>query len=313
MKQSVQEHIVVYFKGLAMGAADVVPGVSGGTIALITHIYERLINAIDRVSLTLVLQLFSRSRKAAWQSLDGSFLLTLALGIGTSIFLVSSGVSWLLTAYPIPLWAFFFGLILASAFVLKNSVTKWNITALVMVVMGFFIAFGIGIVAPSTGSDSLIYLFLCGMLVVIAMILPGISGAFILILLGVYETALNALDKIKAFEVEGLIVFLVMAAGGLVGLKAFARILRWLFNQHKNIVMATMTGFLLGSLYKVWPWKKVTSYYTNSDGLAEPLSTAVILPDLSNPNAQVLLAFSAFIGALFLLYFLEKFSTKSHG
>lgn len=313
MKQSVQEHIVVYLKGLAMGAADVVPGVSGGTIALITHIYERLIKAVDNVSLTLVLQLFGRNRKAAWQSLDGSFLLTLVLGIGTSILLVSSGVSWLLATYPIPLWAFFFGLILASAFVLKNSVTKWNITALVSMVIGFFVAFGIGLITPNTGSESLLYLFLCGVLVVIAMILPGISGAFILILLGAYETALNALDKLKNFELEGLVVFLVMAAGGAVGLKAFAKILRWLFTQHKNIVLAAMTGFLLGSLYKVWPWKKVTSYYTNSDGLAEPLTTAVVLPELSNPDAQVLLAFAAFIAALCLLYFLEKFSTKSHG
>ncbi|MDA9202275.1 DUF368 domain-containing protein [Flavobacteriaceae bacterium] len=313
MKQSVQEHIVVYLKGLAMGAADVVPGVSGGTIALITHIYERLIKAIDNVSLTLVLQLFGRNKKAAWQSLEGSFLLTLILGIGTGMLLVSSGVSWLLTAYPIPLWAFFFGLILASAFVLKNRVTKWNITALVSMVIGFFIAFGIGLITPNTGSESLLYLFLCGVLVVIAMILPGISGAFILILLGAYETALNALDKLKNFELEGLVVFLVMAAGGSVGLKAFAKILRWLFTQHKNIVLAAMTGFLLGSLHKVWPWKKVTSYYTNSDGLEEPLTTVVVLPELSNPDAQVMLAFVAFITALCLLYFLEKFSTKSHG
>jgi len=308
-----QKHIVVYLKGLAMGAADLVPGVSGGTIALITHIYERLIKAIDTVSLTLVLKLFGRNRKAAWQSLDGSFLLTLVLGIGTSILLVSSGITWLIAAYPIPLWAFFFGLILASAFVLKNSVTKWNVTALAAMAIGFFVAFGIGLVTPNKGSESLLYLFLCGVLVVIAMILPGISGAFILILLGAYKTALNALNKLKNFELEGLVVFLVMAAGGVVGLKAFAKILRWLFTQYINIILAAMTGFLLGSLYRVWPWKKVTSYYTNSDGLAQPLTTTVVLPELSNPDAEVLLAFVAFIAALCLLYFLEKFSTESHG
>lgn len=313
MKQSMQKHIIVYLKGLAMGAADLVPGVSGGTIALITHIYERLIKAIDTVSLTLVLKLFGRNRKAAWQSLDGSFLLTLVLGIGTSILLVSSGITWLIAAYPIPLWAFFFGLILASAFVLKNSVTKWNVTALAAMAIGFFVAFGIGLVTPNKGSESLLYLFLCGVLVVIAMILPGISGAFILILLGAYKTALNALNKLKNFELEGLVVFLVMAAGGVVGLKAFAKILRWLFTQYINIILAAMTGFLLGSLYRVWPWKKVTSYYTNSDGLAQPLTTTVVLPELSNPDAEVLLAFVAFIAALCLLYFLEKFSTESHG
>jgi putative membrane protein len=312
MKQSVKEHIVIYLKGLAMGAADVVPGVSGGTIALITHIYERLIKAIDKVSITLLFQLFRRDRKAAWQSLDGSFLLALTLGIGTGILLVSSGISWLLTAYPIPLWAFFFGLILASAFVLKNSVSRWNISAFTAMILGFLVALGIGLITPSSGSDSLLYLFFCGMLVVIAMILPGISGAFILILLGAYETALNALDKIKAFEIEGLIIFLVMAAGGLIGLKVFAKVLRWLFSQHKNIILVTMTGFLLGSLYKVWPWKKITAYYTNSKGVEEPLTTTVMLPELSNPDAQVLLASIAFIAALCLLYFLEKFSRKNH-
>ena len=296
-----------------MGAADVVPGVSGGTIALITHIYERLIKAIDKVSLTLLLQLLGPNRKAAWRSLDGSFLLALALGIATGILIVSSGISWLLTAYPIPLWAFFFGLILASAFVLKNSVSSWNIPAFTAMALGFLVALGIGLITPSSGSNSLLYLFFCGMLVVIAMILPGISGGFILILLGAYETALNALDKIKAFEIEGLIVFLVMAAGGLIGLKAFARVLRWLFSQHKNSILATMTGFLMGSLYKVWPWKKITAHYTNSKGIEEPLTTTVTLPELSNPDAQVVLATSAFIAALCLLYFLEKFSKKNHG
>ena len=307
-----KEHIVIYLKGLAMGAADVVPGVSGGTIALITHIYERLIKAIDKVSITLLLQLFGRDRKAAWQSLDGPFILALTLGIGTGMLLVSSGISWLLTAYPIPLWAFFFGLILASAFVLKNSVSRWNISAFTAMILGFLVALGIGLITPSSGSDSLLYLFFCGMLVVIAMILPGISGAFILILLGAYETALNTLDKIKAFEIEGLIVFLVMAAGGLIGLKVFAKVLRWLFAQHKNIILATMTGFLMGSLYKVWPWKKISAYYTNSKGIEEPLTTKVTLPEFSNPDAQVLLASIAFIAALCLLYFLEKFSRKNH-
>ena len=312
MKQSTKEHIITYLKGFAMGVADVVPGVSGGTIALITHIYERLIKAIDKVSLSLVVKLFSHNRKAAWQSIDGTFLLTLMLGIGTAILLVSSGISWLLISYSIPLWSFFFGLILASAFVLKKNVTKWNGIAFAATAIGFFIAVGIGLITPSVGSESLLYLFLCGVLVVIAMILPGISGAFILILLGAYETALNALEKIKVLDVEGFIVFFVMAAGGLIGLKAFSRILRWLFTKYKNIILATMTGFLLGSLYKVWPWKKITSYYTNIDGIEAPLTTSIMLPELSDPNAHVLLAFIAFIAALFLLYFFEKFSNKNH-
>ena len=312
MKRRLQTHIVIYLKGLAMGAADVVPGVSGGTIALITHIYERLIKAIDNASLSLVLQLFGSNKKAAWQSLDGTFLMALAAGIGTSILLVSSGITWLLHAHPIPLWAFFFGLILASALVLRNSVSSWNRGALLALGIGFLVALGIGLITPSTGSDNLLYLFFCGMLVVIAMILPGISGAFILILLGAYDTALNALEQLKSFQAEGFIVFLVMALGGLVGLKAFAKLLRWLFSRHENIVLAAMTGFLLGSLYKVWPWKKVLSFYTNSKGEQEPLSSVAVLPEFSNPDAQVFLAIVAFVLALLLLFFLERFSKKQH-
>ncbi|MGB0280401.1 MAG: DUF368 domain-containing protein [Flavobacteriaceae bacterium] len=207
MKEAYKQHLVTYLKGMTMGAADVVPGVSGGTIALITHIYERLINAIDTISITLVLQLFTSKRKEAWNKLDGSFLLALTLGIGTSILLVTGGISWLLEHYPIPLWAFFFGLILGSAFVLKNAINQWNITSVLMLLLGAFLAFGIGLVTPSQGSESLLYLFFCGMLVVIAMILPGISGAFILILLGAYGTALDTVDQLKAFELEGFIVF----------------------------------------------------------------------------------------------------------
>lgn len=313
MKEAYKQHLVTYLKGMTMGAADVVPGVSGGTIALITHIYERLINAIDTISITLVLQLFTSKRKEAWNKLDGSFLLALTLGIGTSILLVTGGISWLLEHYPIPLWAFFFGLILGSAFVLKNAINQWNITSVLMLLLGAFLAFGIGLVTPSQGSESLLYLFFCGMLVVIAMILPGISGAFILILLGAYGTALDTVDQLKAFELEGFIVFAVMASGGLVGLKVFAKLIRWLFTNYKNMVLATMTGFLLGSLYKVWPWKKVTQYYINSSGERTPLTSVSVVPDVLSADAQVLLAASSFIFGLLLLFFLERLSkNKSH-
>ncbi|NCG04080.1 MAG: DUF368 domain-containing protein [Bacteroidetes bacterium] len=308
MKNAYKQHFITYIKGMTMGAADVVPGVSGGTIALITHIYERLINAIDNVSLSLVLQLFSAERKKAWDALDGSFLLALALGIGTSILLVTGGISWLLTHYPIPLWAFFFGLILGSAFVLKNAVSHWNIVSILILLLGGCVAFGIGLVSPSEGSESLIYLFFCGLLVVIAMILPGISGAFILVLLGAYGTALEAVAQIKAFQTEGFIVFAVMASGGLVGLKVFAKLLRWLFTQYKNAVFAVMTGFLLGSLYKVWPWKEVTQYYTNSSGEREPLTAISVMPDILNSDAQVTLAITAFLLGLILLFLLERLS-----
>ena len=308
MKEAQKQHLITYIKGVAMGAADVVPGVSGGTIALITHIYERLISAIDTISLSLVLQLFTSNRKEAWAKLDGSFLLALSLGIGTSILLVTGGVSWLLEYFPIPLWAFFFGLILSSAFVLKSSVSNWNMGSILMLILGGLIAFGIGLVAPSQGSDSLIYLFFCGMLVVIAMILPGISGAFILILLGAYGTALDTVEQLKSFVIDGFIVFAVMASGGLVGLKVFAKILRWLYNTYKNMVLATMIGFLLGSLYKVWPWKEITQYYTNSSGERMPLTSVSVFPDVLNADNHVILAVCTFFLGLILLFLLERLS-----
>lgn len=291
-----------------MGAADVVPGVSGGTIALITHIYERLIRAIDTLSISLVLQLFSAKRKETWHTLDGNFLLSLVLGISTSILLVTGLISWVLENHPIPLWAFFFGLILGSAFILKNTVSNWNVTAFIWLCIGAAIALGIGLVSPSTGSDNLIYLFFCGMLVVIAMILPGISGAFILILLGAYGTALETVEQLKNFSLEGIIVFAVMASGGLIGLKVFSKALRWLFFHFKNMVLATMTGFLLGSLYKVWPWKKVTEFYTNSHGEETALNTSAVIPDVSDPSSQFTFALAAFILGVALLYILERLS-----
>jgi putative membrane protein len=308
MKTAYTQHLVTYIKGILMGAADVVPGVSGGTIALITHIYERLINAIDAVSISLILNLFTSRSKKAWDKLDGSFLLALSLGVGTSILLVTGGISWLIEHYPIPLWAFFFGLILGSAYVLKSAIDNWSAVAILMLLVGACVAFGIGIVSPSQGSESLIYLFFCGMLVVIAMILPGISGAFILILLGAYGTALDAVAQMKSFVFDGFIVFAVMASGGLVGLKVFAKVLRWLFSNHKNMVLATMTGFLLGSLYKVWPWKEVTQYYTNSSGERVPLNSVSVFPDAFNADAQLVPAITAFFLGLILLFLLERLS-----
>ena len=308
MKTAYTQHLVTYIKGILMGAADVVPGVSGGTIALITHIYERLINAIDAVSISLILSLFTSRRKEAWDKLYGSFLLALTLGIGTSILLVTGGISWLMEHYPIPLWAFFFGLILGSAYVLKNAIDNWSAVSILMLLVGACVAFGIGLVSPSQGSESLIYLFFCGMLVVIAMILPGISGAFVLILLGAYGTALDTVAQMKSFVFDGFIVFAVMASGGLVGLKVFAKVLRWLFSNHKNMVLATMTGFLLGSLYKVWPWKEVTQYYTNSSGERVPLNSVSVFPDAFNADAQLVPAITAFFLGLILLFLLERLS-----
>lgn len=295
-----------------MGAADVVPGVSGGTIALITHIYERLIRAVDNISINLIFQLLKPKRKEVWKKLDGTFLVVLASGMATSIFLVAGAIEWLLHTHPIPIWSFFFGLILASALVLKKSISTWNSLTFLALFLGIGIALGIGMLTPSSDSNNLIYLFFCGMLAIIAMILPGISGSFILILLGAYDTALKTVDQLKSFELEGFIVLGVMGLGGLVGLKLFSRLLRWLFSHHKNVVLALMMGFLFGSLYKVWPWKVANHALATDEEGRFPLSTVAVLPQFSDPSSQIVLAFVVFVFALMLIFILERLS-KSHG
>jgi putative membrane protein len=178
-------------------------------------------------------------------------------------------------------------------------------------VVGIVVAFGVGLLAPSSGSESLLYLFFCGMLIVIAMILPGISGAFILVLLGAYETALETVSKLKNLDPDGLLIFVVMASGGLIGLKLFSKGLNWLFSYHKNTVLAAMTGFLIGSLYKVWPWKLATAYFENSDGVLEPLTTKAILPQFGNPSQLLEVALICFGLALLILFSLEKMSKRN--
>lgn len=262
----------VFLRGLLMGAADIVPGVSGGTIAFITGIYDTLIDSIRAVDLAFLSKLFKFDIAGAWQHINGGFLLALLLGIATSIFSLAQIVAWLLEHHPVPLWAFFFGLILASAWVLLMQVRKWTATTLGCLIVGIAVAVFIAL-SPTMNLDmGLAGVFLAGFLAICAMILPGISGSFILVLLGMYSTVLTA---IKSLDLMFILVFVLGAGAGLL---CFSRLLHWLLHRFHQATMALLTGFLFGSLTVVWPWKRVLVWVEGSHGQLKPAQQLPVSP-----------------------------------
>ena len=243
-----------YLKGLLMGAADVVPGVSGGTIALITGIYETLINSINSFSFGLIQVWKTSGFKVVFNKVNGPFLVALLAGVLTSIFSISKVLSHLLSTQAISTWSFFFGLVIASTSVVSKEIQKWNWSTISLLLTGIIAAYFVTQFTPAEQSNSLIYLFFSGAIAICAMILPGISGSFILIILGSYESVLNAVDD------RNLKVILVVAAGCIFGILSFARILKFLFQRYRAQTMAIMLGFIVGSLVKIWPWKDENQY-----------------------------------------------------
>ncbi len=254
----------VFLRGMLMGAADIVPGVSGGTMAFITGIYDTLVDSIRAVDLEFLRRVLRLDIAGAWRHINGNFLLALVLGIFTSVFTFARLLSWLLDHHPVPLWAFFFGLILASALVLLRQVEGWSAGRVVCVLLGALVA-GLIAVSPVVNMDAgLGGVFLSGFLAICAMILPGISGSFILVLLGMYGTVLGA---VKGLDLGFLAV---LALGAVCGLLCFSRVLHYLLHHFHQATMAVLTGFLFGSLAIVWPWKQVLSWVEDSHGLLKP-------------------------------------------
>lgn len=263
-------------RGLAMGAADVVPGVSGGTIAFITGIYEELLETISNLNLGLFRTWKKEGFMAMWKQGNLNFLLALFIGIGISVVSLSVFIEFLLETYPIHLWSFFFGLIIASVWLVGKSVKKWNSWCVIGLVLGTIAAYFISTLTKSEDSDSLFYIFICGSIAICAMILPGISGSFILLLLGAYTTVLGAVSAIVTalknsnWEVvfsNGLLL-VVFLVGCLVGLISFSKLLNWLFKKAHDITVAVLTGFLIGSLNKIWPWKETLDFFVKHKGEA---------------------------------------------
>lgn len=243
-----------------MGAADVVPGVSGGTVAFITGIYEELIQSIKSIDLNAI-KLLLRFRIAEfWKLINGNFLITLVGGIFVSLLSLSKLMIYLLKHHPISIWSFFFGLILISTPLILRDVKKWSVAPVLTFLVGAALAYWITIVSPAETPTNMFFIFLCGAIAICAMILPGISGAFILLLLGKYEFMITALTE---FNIPVILVFIT---GCVLGLLGFSHFLNWILKNYRYATMALLAGFMLGSLNKVWPWKQVMSYRLNSAG-----------------------------------------------
>ena len=297
------DYVFVTLKGMAMGAADVVPGVSGGTIAFISGIYEELITSINNIDFSLISILRKDGIKAVWQKVNGNFLLALFLGIFISVLSLAKFLSWLLENEPILLWSFFFGLVVASIFFVGKEISKWTLGTVVVLILGAALAFFITELPANDNSDSLPYLFLSGALAICAMILPGISGAFILVLLGSYKTILDAVHE------RDIKIILTVGIGAVFGLLSFARLLKWMFNHYKNITLALLTGFILGSLNKIWPWKKVLETKTFGEKIIV-VDDMNVLPGAFEGDSKLMLAIILAILGFSLIFILERLASK---
>ena len=265
-------YIVLALKGCAMGMADVVPGVSGGTIAFISGIYEELLDSIRSVDAT-ALRFLLRFRLAEfWRHINGRFLLPVLLGIAVAIFSLARLMTYLLTNHPIAIWSFFFGLIVASALLVARQIGRWDWRTVLAFAVGAAAAWWITVATPAETPDDWWFVMLSGAIAICAMILPGISGAFILLLLGKYQYIMHAVGE---FDIPVIAVFVIGAAAGII---SFSHLLSWLLKHWHDVTVAVLMGFMVGSLNKVWPWKETVETYLDSHGVAQPLVQNNIAP-----------------------------------
>lgn len=285
MQRSLKDYFVLVLKGIGMGAADVVPGVSGGTIAFLVGIYEELINSIKSIDLSSIKLLLQGKFTAFWKAINGNFLLSIVLGIAISIFSLARLITFLLENHPILVWAFFFGLVLASTWIVSQDVKKWTTKTVLSFVAGAIIAFYITVATPAETPTALWFIFISGAIAICAMILPGISGSFILVLLGKYY---YVMDAVKTLNIPVILIFICGAAFGIIG---FSRVLSYTLRRFHDITIAILSGFMLGSLNKVWPWKDTAE--------------SNILPD-----QLIWQGIALMIVGFMLVYVLEKLSGK---
>jgi len=287
-----------------MGAADVVPGVSGGTVAFITGIYEELIGSIKSIDVD-ALRLLGQFRIAEfWKKINGSFLIAILGGIVTSLISLARLMTYLLDNHPIAIWSFFFGLILISSPLILRDITKWNLGTALSFIAGIVIAYLITIISPTETPTNFLFIFFCGALAICAMILPGISGAFILLLIGKYEFMISALINLN------IPVIIVFVLGCFLGLLGFSRFLSWILTHYRFPTLALLAGFMIGSLNKVWPWKEVLSYRVNHEGNQVPAFDKSILPwdyfSITGQDPQVFKAILCASLGVFLVVAIEK-------
>lgn len=286
-----------------MGSADVVPGVSGGTIAFITGIYTELLDSIKSININALVTLFKQGPKAAWQAINGTFLFVLLLGVLTAILTLAKVIHYLLDQHGVLLWSFFFGLILASSLHMGKQIQQWHKGTFAALLIGALCAGFISIASPSSIEASYLNIFFAGSIAICAMILPGISGSFILLLMGLYAPVLAA---VKGLQLD---IMLIFAVGAGIGLMLFSRLLSWLLHHYKDLMFSLLTGFMLGALLKVWPWKETISFRLNSKGLEVPFEQLNRLPEWVNNDQMLWACLLACIG-FSCVFLLEKVSNQ---
>ena len=292
-----KKHLFLFLKGITMGVANVIPGVSGGTIALITEIYEELINSLKSFDLKALKLLLKGQFKEFTVHTNLYFLISVFGGSVFSMFSVAKLFEFLFEFYPEELWSFFFGLILASVYYVGIRVGIWKIRSYVFFIIGTAIAVSLALLSPSSESTNLVYIFICGVIGVTGMLLPGLSGSFILILMGNYKLLMvDSLSKSLKFNIDSISYLLVFILGSFVGLFGFSHIISWLFKRFKDCVLSLLTGFILGSLLIIWPWKEVAE---------NRLITSWYLPEL---NSSTIVAISLMLIGFYVVVKLETFT-----
>lgn len=269
-----REYFLAFIKGIGMGAANVIPGVSGGTIAFITGIFERLVNALKSFNFTAIKLFFTGKFKEFAKHIDLYFLLSVFLGIGISIITFAKLLQYLFENYEVMVWAYFFGLILASVYYVGKTISKWTWSVITVFIIGFVIAFAFTMLTPARETNTVPYNLLAGAIAACAMILPGLSGSFVLLLLGNYQLVM--IDSVSNFDFSVLIPVVI---GAVIGIIAFSYFLSWVFKKYKDQTISLLTGFILGSLAIIWPWKNVVSTYVDKHGATRPLTTVNVMPE----------------------------------
>ena len=303
MRRSFLDYLIISVKGMAMGAADVVPGVSGGTIAFISGIYEELIRTISNVDLGLLRTWKQEGFSKMWEELNGNFIVALLTGILFSVFTVMRLANYLLENHPILIWAFFFGLVLASIYYVGKQIPKWSFNVFLFLVIGAAVAFYLTTLPPMVAAASDLYLFFAGAIAICAMILPGISGAFILVLMGAYKTISEATHDFD-FKTLGIV-----GLGAIFGLLSFSRLLKWLFLNYSTLTLATLTGFIAGSLNKIWPWKRVLETEMYGDK-SVTIREESVMPWNFDAEPHTMQAFFLMLAGFLVILILEGLAVK---
>ena len=294
-----KRHFILFLKGIAMGIANVIPGVSGGTIALITGIYEELINSLKSFDKIALKHLLKFRIKAFINHTNLLFLITVFSGSIFSVFSIANLFKFLFNNYPLYIWAFFFGLILISVFFVGKRIKKWDRLSLLSLVIGTIVAISFSNISPLNENDNLLFIFFCGIIGISGMMLPGLSGSFILILLGNYELLL-----VKAVTDLNITILTIFFLGSLFGLLFFSHILSWLLKKYKDQTLATLTGFIAGSLMLIWPWKEVSKSIIIEDKV-KVIDYTLFLPKQMNEE-NIIATIMIFMGVL-SVYIIEKY------